>query len=274
MITANSITVNFEGQTHCVLKGDKAYDDVLLALREKRFDDVPTLISKPKMIERASKGLFTVKDGEVFVGATKVPMQLGQKIQDFCNEGLPFEPLVAFAKKLSNNPSFRSVNQLFGFLEYNNHPITEDGNFIAYKKVTRCLDGVLRDSHSKTFVNNPGSVCEMPRNEVNEDPNQTCSFGLHAANYDYASGFCGDVMLEVEIDPADVVAIPTDYNNSKMRVCRYLVRGIITEPNENTTLIRNQVSSSQDEDEDDDICGGCEEAIEYCECDSSLKEEE
>ena len=32
-------------------------------------------------------------------------------------------------------------------------------------------------------------------------------------------------MLIVEIDPADVVSIPSDYNNAKGRAWRYLIRG-------------------------------------------------
>lgn len=35
-----------------------------------------------------------------------------------------------------------------------------------------------------------------------------------------------DVLLEVKIHPKDVVAIPTDYNQQKMRVCEYTVLAV------------------------------------------------
>jgi hypothetical protein len=250
MVTLNSITVNYDGETHIVRRDDAAYEKVKLALKEKRFEDIPALMSPAKHVEQASGGLFQVVDGEVYVENVKVPPMLGKKIVGFRDEGLPFEPLVAFARKLNNNPSFRSVQQLFAFLEANDHPITEEGNFIAYKSVSRCSDGVLRDTRTKTIVNEPGSVCEMPRNQVDEDPNRTCSFGLHIANWDYAQNHYGgyaDPMLEVEVDPADVVAVPVDYNQSKMRVCRYKVRAVVSNPNANRNLVRDYIEEESSE---------------------------
>jgi hypothetical protein len=246
-MTLNSITVNYDGETHIVRSEDTAYEKVKVALKERRFDDIPGLMSPAKHIEKASGGLFQVRDGDVFIDGVKVPGTLGRKILAFREDGLPFEPLVAFARKLQNNPSYRSVNQLFQFLEANDHPLTEEGNFIAYKKVTRCEDGVLRDTRTKTIVNEVGSVCEMARNQVNEDPEQTCSHGLHVANWDYAQnhyGGYGDPMLEVEVDPADVVAVPVDYNASKMRVCKYRVRAEVVNPNANKHLVRNHLPES------------------------------
>lgn len=255
MITDHNIVVNYDGQTHMVPRTDASAPKLIQALKDKSYDDIPNLISQVKRLEEESDGAFTVKDGQVFIDGSPAPAALGRKISDFAAEGLPYEPLVLFTKNVRKNPSFRAVNELYQFLEKNNHPITESGKFIAYKKVRPDF----KDIHSGTFDNSPGTVVEMPRNEVNEDPNQTCSRGLHCSNFKYASEHFGtstDTMLEVEVDPADVVAIPVDYNQAKMRVCKYKVLGVVDK--ESSVVLRDTTKSSSDYEEDEDDCE------EYC----------
>lgn len=289
MITDQNITVNFDGQTHIVPRADALADRLIKAIKEKNFDEIPNLVSAAKRIENFGKGNFVVKDGLIFVNGVEAPPVLGNKIIKFSNEGLPYEPLVEFAARLQQNPSYRAVQELFTFLEKNDHPITENGNFIAYKRVR----GTFKDIHSNTMDNSPGQVVQMPRNQVNEDATQTCSYGLHVANWDYAhTKFASDnpdtdVMLEVEVDPADVVAIPVDYNNAKMRVCKYTVLGVVDSEHSSDVQLRvvNPVVDSEfdDDDLDDDRdydsadedvhdcydCGGpCEEGDDICvDCD-------
>lgn len=262
-ITDNNITVNFDGQTHIVPRSDELANKLIDALRNNRQDDIPNLVSVAKRIEKFSDGNFTVKNGSILVKGQPVPSLLGKQILKFSNEGLPYGPLVKFAENLQKNPSYRAVNELFQFLEKNNHPITPDGNFIAYKRVR----SDFTDIHSGTFDNSVGKTVEMPRNQVNEDPNQTCSYGLHVANWDYAHNHFAshnastDVMLEVEVNPADVVAVPVDYNQSKMRVCKYIVLGVIDRAHSSDTHIRypsnvstfNTYEEDEDMDEDDDL---------------------
>ena len=225
-ITDQNVTVNYDGQTHIISRSDSLSDKLIDALRARDFESIPLLVSKAMMINKSSNGKFQVKDGVILVDGVPAPGALSTKILKFAEDNLPYEPLIKFAKNLQNNPSFRSVNQLFEFLEKNDHPITDTGCFIAYKKVR---DDFL-DVHTGTFDNSIGNVVEMPRNQVDEDPNTTCSNGLHVANFNYASNFySGGLMLEVEVNPADVVAVPTDYNQSKMRVCKYRVLSVVNE---------------------------------------------
>lgn len=230
MITDQNVTVNYDGQTHIVKRSEALAADLISAIKEGRMDDVPNLVSVAASMQNQSKGNVVVKDGELLVRGVKVPVELAKKIQSFIKEGLPYQPLVKFAENLLDNPSYRSVNELFQFLEKNDHPLTENGNFIAYKRVR----SDFMDIHSGTFDNSPGVTVEIHRNQVDEDSNRTCSNGLHVANWDYAhtqfaSHDAGsDIMLEVEVNPADVVAIPADYNQSKMRVCKYKVLGVVT----------------------------------------------
>jgi hypothetical protein len=138
-------------------------------------------------------------------------------------DGFPVEPLVKFMENLMSNPSFRAVNELYGFLEKNSLPITPDGCFLAYKKVRNDY----MDIHSGTFNNSVGLICEMERNKVDDNQNNTCSSGLHFCSQEYLGSFGGSdsrIMI-LKISPADVVSIPTDYNNSKGRTCKYTVIG-------------------------------------------------
>lgn len=240
IVTDQAVTVNYNGQTHTVQRTDNLAARLIEALKNEDYEKVPELVSAAKRIEKFSSGQFTVQDGEIYVRGVKAPTALGRKILAFSNDGLPCGPLVRFAEKLQLNPSYRAVNELFQFLEKNDHPLTEEGNFIAYKRVR----GDFTDIHSGTFDNSPGANPTLPRNQVNEDPTQTCSYGLHVANWDYAHNQfrshdpATDKMVEVEVNPADVVAVPVDYNQSKMRVCAYKVLGEIDQEHSSATQLR------------------------------------
>lgn len=139
------------------------------------------------------------------------------------SEGSPFKPLVKFLGKLMDNPSRRAVNELYTFLEHKSMPITPEGNFLAYKGVT----DDFKDFHTRKFSNKIGDVLEMTRNRVCDDANVGCSHGFHAGSYDYAKSYAnnGGNLMVVEIDPADVVSVPTDCSCQKLRTAKYKVVG-------------------------------------------------
>lgn len=276
-ITDQNVTVNYQGQTHIVKRSDALADDLISAIKEGRLTDIPGLVSVAAALQNSSKGNVVVKDGDVLVRGVKVPAELARKIQSFIKEGLPYQPLMKFAEKLLENPSHRAVNELFQFLEKNDHPLTETGNFIAYKRVR----GDFKDIYSGTIDNTPGlPPVRVPRNQVDEDSSRTCSNGLHVANWDYAhtkyglrATFSTDIMLEVEVNPAHVVAIPTDYDQSKMRVCEYNVLGVVTTPYTGSSLRVVNPNYTNDEDCGEECvncthegCEGCNgDDIAYCE---------
>lgn len=287
IITDNNITVNFGGQTHIVPRKDALASRLIEAIRTKNLDEIPRLVTVAKRVEEFGQGSFKIEGEHIMVNGVAAPPVLSRKIIQFLNQGLPHEPLVKFAENLLRNPSFRSVNELYQFLEKNDHPITDNGCFIAYKKVR----DNFKDVHSGTYDNSPGATVEMPRNQVNEDSTQTCSNGLHVANWDYASKFySGGVMLEVEVNPADVVSIPVDYDQAKMRTCRYVVLGVVDREHSSEDALRTTVTQvpdgvqtnrcedddchcrpHDDSDDEDDL----EEEVELCtECGEELSEYE
>jgi hypothetical protein len=148
---------------------------------------------------------------------------LTNRLIEMYHDGFPIEPLIAFMENLMSNPSKRAVEELYGFLEKGNLPLTPDGYFLAYKKVRQDF----RDCHTGTMDNSVGQVVEMERNAVDDDQNRTCSAGLHFCSKEYLPHFGGHDSRTVilKINPRDVVSIPTDYNNAKGRACRYEVIG-------------------------------------------------
>lgn len=215
-ILASSMIVNFEGKTVTLTKEDARYEKVLQAIKDGRLEDVPALTR----VDNLGPGLEVV-DGVIIAHGTPMPHALSRKILQFKEAGIPYGPLVQLWERIRLNGSFNSRQQLYAFLEHNGHPITEDGKFIAYRSVT----SEFKDFHTRTFDNSVGAVCEVPRESVDDNPNNTCSHGLHVACFSYAVGFGGSDrrIVEVEVDPADVVCVPTDYNGTKMRVCKFKV---------------------------------------------------
>lgn len=233
VFTDQSVTVSFpnekDGQTSyvtkSVVKGSREYEDVVTAIKEDRLDDIQHIMSPADRVMKFSEGYIKVEEGEVYIHDKKVPIELSERILKFADEGLPYMPLVLFFENLSSNPSYQSIQQTFGFLEANHYPLTPDGCFVGYKKVR----ADFKDGHSGKFDNSPGQIVSMPRSEVDDNPSATCSYGLHVASYEYAHSYGGAIMIEVKINPRNVVAVPKHENEAKMRVCEYEVLGIAEE---------------------------------------------
>ena len=215
IITGKDIVVLLNGKLHTVNREDKVGQSVELAIKEDRLDDIASLLD---VVSQYSKLGIDVIDGVMSIKGTRVSQELSERIKDYAEKGLPLASLAKFAHKVSLNPSFNSRMMLYKFLEHNGHPLTKDGNFIAYRGVR----SDNRDMHTGKYDNSVGQVLSMDRNEVDDNPNNTCSYGFHVATYSYASGF-GNKTVAVEVDPTDVVCVPTDYDGTKMRVCKFKV---------------------------------------------------
>jgi len=221
LIQGNNIVIVIANQTHTINKSHIAYDRVKEAIRTEDWDTVKKIINPEKVVLEYGAGRVAVQGEKLFWDGKEMHNALTVRMLQMLRDEFPIAPLVQFMENLMENPSYRAVNELYGFLENNTLPITPDGHFLAYKRVR---DDYL-DVHSGTFDNSVGKVVEMTRNEVNDDKNQTCSAGLHFCSQDYLNHFGGSRIMILKINPRDVVSIPTDYNNSKGRCCRYEVIG-------------------------------------------------
>jgi hypothetical protein len=229
LITPQNITIMFtEGNPVIINRTDARFDRALTAIRLRNYDLIPGMVDKPTQIKEHTQGKFTVHDGVVVIDGEELPIELSDKLLEFVDEGLETRALENYWNNLKRNPSETSKKDLFRFMRANKMPITDSGCFVAYKKV----DTNYYDFYTHKILNAPGKVIKFERKNVNSDREQLCSYGLHVAAYKYANlhyhGGQG-VLLEVEVNPKDVVAVPPDYHEQKMRVCRYRVLGLGTE---------------------------------------------
>jgi hypothetical protein len=203
-------------------------------------------VEKIQNAAQALGGDVGIKAGVITYKGEAVHNTLTDRMLDMLDEGWDLAPMAKFLSNLMENPSMRAVNELYGFLEAGTLPITEDGYFLAYKAVRHDF----KDIHSGTMDNSVGKVVSMPRNQVDDDKDRTCSYGLHFCSVDYLKSFArqdGHVVI-LKINPKDVVSIPSDYNNTKGRCSRYEVIGEykdfdISNPNRDMDVFKETVTT-------------------------------
>lgn len=216
-----TLTVMLNARPYSVPVNHPRYMDVINMLDSEDVDrDVLLEMIDPRpAIQKFAGSLVEVRGGEVYYNDEPIHNVVVDRIIDFRDQGIPITPLANFLNNLMQNPSYRSRQQLYTFLEKNKMPITPDGHFMAYKVVR---DSYL-DGHTGTIMHTLGVPISMPRHLVDDDPNHVCSAGLHCCSWDYIPRMypTGRILL-MKVNPRDVVSVPTDYNNAKMRVCEYV----------------------------------------------------
>jgi len=224
--TSNYITIVFDdGESATIFASTPTFDTIVEAVKAENWTEAYDLAFPVEQVKKYIAPLgnrVKVEGGVITLEGMPIHNTLTNRMLDMHNEGFNISPMSTFLENLMDNPSYRAVNELYGFLENSNLPITEDGHFLAYKRVT----SDFKDLYTKSIDNAPGDVVDMPRNQVNEDKDQTCSVGLHFCSREYLPHYYNQEdskVIMVKINPRDVVSIPSDYNNAKGRCCRYEV---------------------------------------------------
>lgn len=241
------VTVMVNGVTNTITNDHANYPAIRQALKDKNYAAVENLINVAKAITTFVAGKVRVDGDRVLYGDREVKGSVVSRILQMIREGFDAQPMINFLENLMSNPSKRAVDELYGFLEATKLPITEDGCFLAYKKVaddykdfyTGTIPHDLATSltaaqkakypvivgNVTVSIENDVTTLSMPRNEVDEDKDRTCSYGLHFCSFSYLPHYHGGQgrVLLVKINPRDVVAVPSDYNNAKGRACGYQV---------------------------------------------------
>lgn len=221
-LSTRSISVLLGGQTHTVKKGAANFAGLRDALKAKAWDKLPKLLSVAATLEDWASGQFKVVGNKVQYKGEALPSELHSRMLTMVSKGESPTSLMRFWERLQKNPSFRSVNQLWPFLDHQGIPLSEDGCFLAYKSVTRDY----KDHHTGTVDNKPGAKPWMHRNKISDDPREACHEGYHVGALAYAREFrSGSRIIICKVDPEDVVCVPYDCSHQKMRVCRYEVIG-------------------------------------------------
>ena len=252
MMQGDNIVLFIDGEQHTVTKGNVNYDMVVEAMKNNDWDEVRRVIHPERAVLDFGDGNIEIQGERLFWQGRELDNSLVRKIIDMVREGFDVTPMVKFMDNLMENPSMTAVNELYKFLEVGVMPITPDGHFLAFKRVKEDY----MDCHSGSVFNKPvalmteeeraevdkgemsgkrGEVTvavengeltvSMPRNAVDDQRNRTCSAGLHFCSRDYLNNFYGERIVVLKINPADVVSIPADYNDTKGRTWRYQVIG-------------------------------------------------
>jgi hypothetical protein len=225
VLTSQSLTVFLNGRPVCLPATHANFNAAVACVANDDPVTLESLLNVKQSISNFTRGRIEVNDNVLTYQGRELNTSLARKIIEFLREGNPAlaEPLIAFLDKVMGNPSFRAVEGLYDWVAASGMPITPEGEILAWKIV----DGNFMDYRTRSFDHTPGKVVTQPRNQCDEDPDQTCSYGIHFCSFDYLPHyFSGDStrrIVLVKIHPADVVAIPRDYNNAKGRCCQLTV---------------------------------------------------
>jgi hypothetical protein len=250
--------------------------DFNLGKLEDLFDTAKAIA---KHFERLTDRV-SVRGETIYLDLEPVHNALAEAILQCMKYDQDFDPLVNFMERLEANPNPKSREALYTWLDGRNFTITPEGLIIGYKGVTAdfkhaegehadaCVskstghafvdgieygkvDGSGRVTQSARIPYPIGSVVEMPRTEVVNDQGIECSQGLHVGTFDFARTYSSSgQMLEVHIDPRDVVSVPDSTNSSKIRVCRLTVVGEVDSKYEQLVLHPTVEEYWSDEDEE------------------------
>lgn len=270
----DNLAVILDGEPLNIVSTHPSYDRVLSLVMDERtgedqYEEIRSLINTADetlntYLGELTTGRVSVRGNTVYFDGEPVKGNVINSILESFRKGdtASVVSLSRFLEKAMNNPGGQAaIDSMWAWMSERNFTVTEEGNFIAYKGVrgnvkenaegkTYSKDEVFYSIHAgtatvngKEYVNQQipnkvGDVVTMPREKVNADPKNGCSYGLHVGTYAYARGY-GNVMLAVEVDPADVVCVPEDAAFQKMRVCRYTIKSITKmrfEPEENRVV--------------------------------------
>jgi hypothetical protein len=226
-VTDRAISVFSGGNFKVIPAGHQNFDALRAALLapDHNEDRILELADLLVFIARQTHGEVQVGDKQVRWRGKPVRGVIVDRILESLRLGYGLDPLANFLDRVMQNPIVAAQEELFQWLESGNAPITPEGKFLAFRNVR----ADYRDIYSGKFDNSVGEQPSMPREQVDPDRRNTCSRGLHFCSFGYLpsysnAGSGGHTMI-VEVDPADVVAIPTDYNHQKGRTWTYKVVG-------------------------------------------------
>jgi len=263
MFLQDSLNVMLKGKMYNIRKDSPEYEDIKEAIKNNQDEDfIYDIVDKAQALIKRAHGKIEIQYGEVFFNGYKCEGPIVDRILFMADEGIDLSPIENFLVNLEKNPSRRSVEELYTFLEKCNLPITEDGYFLAYKKVREDW----MDLYSGTVSNVIGAKPRMSRNKVDDDFRVGCSKGYHVASKEYynESGYGsgdGNRLIVVKVNPEDVVSVPEECNFTKMRVCAYEVIMEVADYSIPSKYAPNSYSSPEDEEDEvdgeDNSCPGC-----------------
>jgi hypothetical protein len=241
----NYWTVVYNNKMYQFNPSHPAYNELVEMVKNDEGDKLVKTLDIATVITEWSDGDFYVKSGVLFYKEEQVNRVIADRILEMIKEGFDHKPMLRFLERLYKNPSFRAINELYSFLQHKFLPITPDGYFLAYKAVR----SDFMDKYSGTIRNQVGDKPSVARHRVDDNCGVGCSYGLHVGSIEYVKSYMstGDTVVICKVDPSDVVSVPLDCSQQKVRCCQYEVVGIYE-----GELTKAVVSDYNDEEEYDD----------------------
>lgn len=167
--------------------------------------------------------------------------QLQRAIEDGNSDN--YTALAKFWEKLESNPNQHSREQAYDWLACHKFQITPEGDVVGFKGVESDGHGGYQSTWASQVAGVPsayvdgtplaekikvpnkvGTVVTMPRSEVVHDPSVACNRGLHVSTRSYAASYGrSGAILEVHVNPRDIVSVPSDGRGEKVRCSRYYI---------------------------------------------------
>lgn len=257
------LVIAYGSEQYIVNKNNKKYHDILKILKEHKDEssevkynlikDILASNSELKVLEQYG---FRYENENLYFQNEQIPLFTKIILENLAKDGgieVAGESISNFFKKVISNPDQHVKEQLYRFLDAGDLPLLSNGNFIAYKIVNKDLKSIHPTPSGEHLDHSIGAIVEMDRKHCDNDPNCTCSTGLHFCSKSYlpyyGSGAArGDKIIMVEVDPKDVTSIPNDYNNAKGRCCKYVVRELIGESDNYKQLEYNGILDDEELD--------------------------
>lgn len=220
------VTVYLDGEKYSKTIGSSAMLlKVNQAIQDKDFEALKTYLSIEETFKQAGISFdqianqYSIAKINLTEGARELIMKCYEETINGEHDSI--KGLVSMIHSLNKVKKIEVLEQLYGFLKHNDVTILDDGSFICYKYITKLSDGTYVDSYSKSVTQQVGDYIYTHENKVNNNPNITCSYGLHCAAWQYVNG--QSTIAKVRVLPEDVVSVPVDYNGSKLRCKGYTV---------------------------------------------------
>ena len=194
------------------------------------------LLDEKQVLNNVTNGRVTVTGDTVKLDGEELHSAEAKKLVDLVSEGTGnIDRWFRFIEKLHANPSYHCRTQAYNFITHQGMCMTESGNLIGYKGVqddyysqhgntsNKIIQG--QTNASGQILNTVGSTIQMDRSNVDDNPNNACSSGLHVGSHEYADNWAGSDgrLMIVEYSPADIVSVPDESGYGKLRVSRYKV---------------------------------------------------
>ena len=228
-IRSNSGVINSysDGRHFTVAPDHPAYNKIQFALQNEDFDEarllsdvrnaVENFVSDPENPETGIK----IEDGVFYYKNVEIKHPLVNRILEFMSRDIDPLYLIKFFENMMQNDSRHSINHVFLFLENEGMPLSTDGCFYGWKRVTNEWKDFFSNSVDNSIDGPP--VERMERRDVDDNHTVLCSEGYHVGSVSFVSSFnrgTGHVIL-VKVNPKDVISVPEYDGGDKLRCCFY-----------------------------------------------------